>query len=246
LYSLSLGLNTIAGGESGIAIGRGYDVAGSGSDRPLLASGTVSINMSQNTVAQTSGHGALAANSLIIGGINHNIPSNSTRSVIIGGNAIKALSADTDTVYMPKVRIGWGTGGALTSGSTSNDVIVRSTGGLLQTRTVASIIATASGVTEESIVVITSATTLSNTTSKNVLVDHSAPITVTLPASPNNGRVFTIKDVSGAALTNNITIAGNGNNIDGSSSASINTNYGSLKLIYSLSLDEWYTMAYIA
>ena len=55
---------------------------------------------------------------------------------------------------------------------------------------------------------------------------------------------FKIKD-KGDALANNITIAGNGNNIDGAANATINTDYGALNLMYSLSDDEWYTLAFI-
>lgn len=54
---------------------------------------------------------------------------------------------------------------------------------------------------------------------------------VTLPAAiPVSGTRVVVKDVAGSAGTNNITIAGNGNNIDGAASQIIATNYGSFTL----------------
>jgi hypothetical protein len=103
--------------------------------------------ISRNTSAQVVGHGVLSQDSIILGGLNHNIPATSPRSAILGGNGIKAVASVPDTVYLPKVRIGQGTGGAITSGSTSSDVIVRNIGGILETRTISSLISSASGVT---------------------------------------------------------------------------------------------------
>ncbi len=57
-------------------------------------------------------------------------------------------------------------------------------------------------------------------------------ITATLPlltAVPRGFRV-TVKDESGTAGSSNITVSGNGSNIDGSSTKVINTNYGSYDL----------------
>lgn len=53
---------------------------------------------------------------------------------------------------------------------------------------------------------------------------NTGAITVLLPSTPSIGRSFEIKD-NGNAATNNITIDGNGNNIDGSSTLVISTNY---------------------
>lgn len=62
-------------------------------------------NISRNTSAQTVGHGSLAQDGFIIGGIDHNIPTDSQRSVVIGGNAIKARATDPDNVYVPYFNI---------------------------------------------------------------------------------------------------------------------------------------------
>lgn len=65
------------------------------------------------------------------------------------------------------------------------------------------------------------------------ITDTSAPRTVTLPAvSGNTGRVLVIKDATGAAATNNITVDGNASEtIDGATTYVINTNYGSVTLV---------------
>jgi hypothetical protein len=61
--------------------------------------------------------------------------------------------------------------------------------------------------------------------------NHSAPVTVTLPAASlfNFGRVHTIKDVSNNAVTNNITInVTGGGTIDGSATKVINANLNNI------------------
>ena len=79
------------------------------------------------------------------------------------------------------------------------------------------------------------------------LVDTSSlAITITLPATPINGLVFRIKDASSNALTNNITVARNGNNIDGAGNdASINTDGGALELVYNIVLGSWYVFSFV-
>jgi hypothetical protein len=52
-------------------------------------------------------------------------------------------------------------------------------------------------------------------------------ITVNMPATVGLDRHILIKDVSGDAAANNITVSGNGNSIDGAGSQTINTDYGS-------------------
>jgi hypothetical protein len=64
----------------------------------------------------------------------------------------------------------------------------------------------------------------------------SGSITLTLPASPVDKTKYIIKDQNGSATTYNIIIDGNGTNIDGASTFTINENYGSITLIYGNSL----------
>jgi hypothetical protein len=65
-----------------------------------------------------------------------------------------------------------------------------------------------------------------------IAANSSSSHTITLPATPSNGEVHVIKDITGTAGTNNITISGNGNNIDGSSSKLIATNYGNMRVTF--------------
>ncbi len=133
-YATALGVSVAATNAGAVAIGFGSDVAGSASDKLVLASGINAINVSCNDSNQIVGHGAQAQGSGVLGGMNGNVPSNSTYSVTVGGYGIKATSGVSYTVFLPKVRIGYGTSGALTSGSTSNDVIVRGAAGELMVR----------------------------------------------------------------------------------------------------------------
>ena len=57
--------------------------------------------------------------------------------------------------------------------------------------------------------------------------------TLTLPPSPPIGTNYIIKDSSGSAGTNNITVSANtGNTVQGSASTSITTDFGSVQIIY--------------
>ena len=62
-------------------------------------------------------------------------------------------------------------------------------------------------------------------------VDVEGPATIVLPIAPV-GTVFIVKDIDGDAAVNPITIAGLGSTIDGSPTATIDTNYGSITLIF--------------
>ena len=59
-----------------------------------------------------------------------------------------------------------------------------------------------------------------------------APLTINMPASPTIGDTYEIKDTNASASSNNITISGNGNNIDGASTFVISINYASIKLTF--------------
>lgn len=73
----------------------------------------------------------------------------------------------------------------------------------------------------------------------HLVVDTSGgTATINLDGNPENGLVRFIKDL-GNANSNNITVDGNGNNIEGSSSQTINTDYGQLKVMYSDNAGEW-------
>lgn len=69
----------------------------------------------------------------------------------------------------------------------------------------------------------------------------STPSTVTLPATAEEGQTYIIKDRDGNATASNfITIAGNGNTIDGNANILIRNRYGSFTLVWSGS--EWHVI----
>ncbi len=65
-----------------------------------------------------------------------------------------------------------------------------------------------------------------------IIVDSSSARTIVPMASPLTGQTYRIKDNVGSAAANNITITPSGKNIDGSASYVINTNYGTVDIVY--------------
>ena len=81
----------------------------------------------------------------------------------------------------------------------------------------------------ESYVSVTGATYAAKAGDRLIGVNRAGAVTVTLPtAQLRAGRTYTVKDESGAAATNNITVATEGSEtIDGSATDVISDNYGS-------------------
>ena len=74
----------------------------------------------------------------------------------------------------------------------------------------------------------------------NYFVDTTVARTLTLPASPALGDTIVIYDASGTAATNNITIARNGNLINGqSTNAIIDVNQSSSIFVYTGATVGW-------
>jgi len=112
--SHSEGLCTIASGYYSHAEGRGAIASGYGSHAGgygnlsynILAEGCASFNHSTNSGSQILGHGAIADQSVILGGINHNIEAGNTNAAIIGGDTIKLTGTDyIDTTAVSKLAI---------------------------------------------------------------------------------------------------------------------------------------------
>lgn len=72
-------------------------------------------------------------------------------------------------------------------------------------------------------------------------ISVAGAVSETLIAAPSDARTITIKDESGLAGTNNITVfAGAGDTIQGAASKIINTNYGYLSLYYDAADKIWF------
>ena len=75
---------------------------------------------------------------------------------------------------------------------------------------------------------------------RRYFVDTTAARTLTLPGSPTLGQEIVIFDASGSAGTNNITLARNGNKINGlTENAIIDVNSAAAVLIYTGSTIGW-------
>ena len=68
----------------------------------------------------------------------------------------------------------------------------------------------------------------------------SGAVTMTLPATPSAGDIVSVKDYAGTFATNNLTIARNGSNLDGSAADAVrNTDNESLTLVYVDGTQGW-------
>ena len=65
-----------------------------------------------------------------------------------------------------------------------------------------------------------------------LLCDTAAAVTVTLPAAPTTGQQYIVADSAGTAATHNITVDGNGNNINGAATLTMSTNYEVITLTF--------------
>lgn len=84
------------------------------------------------------------------------------------------------------------------------------------------------------VVVVTTTPYLALATDLFIGVNNTGlvPFSVVLPANPQTGKVYIVKDVSGTAAVDPITITAVGHTIDGAASATINTNFGSVTLVF--------------
>lgn len=90
-------------------------------------------------------------------------------------------------------------------------------------------------VTTPSVRVVTGGGDITALNTDNVIVvdkDTGAATTVFLPAVPADSQLLIVKDGKGDANSNNITLDGNGGNIDGGSTLVIGSSYGWNQLIW--------------
>lgn len=219
--SMAFGGNIGVYGERSFAFGYGRICA----DRAFI----LSTNQNNDVRGTYSG---------IIGGRNNDIKSGNTFTTLIGGNNID-LTGNTyasHTVVSNLAIFNQPSGG--TSGDT---ILVRdSTTGIIKQINQLGV-----GNTQLNLLDISGITTSTISDDNHVLIvdTSTSSQTVTLPSAPSDGLVFKIKD-SGSAGINNITIDGNAKNIDGLSTATIDTNYGGYEIIYFAQNDAWYILSF--
>jgi len=81
------------------------------------------------------------------------------------------------------------------------------------------------------VTIVTSSPTTATSSQYFLGVNVAGPSSIILPTSVV-GKVFVVKDVSGNAFTNPITITAIGHTIDGQNSYVLNVNYGSITLVF--------------
>ena len=98
----------------------------------------------------------------------------------------------------------------------------------------------------EAYITVTSTSYAAKAGDRVIGVNYAGAVTITLPtAQLRAGRVYTVKDESGAAATNNITVATEGSEtIDGSATDVISENYGSKT--YYCDGSNWFTVPLLA
>lgn len=90
---------------------------------PFVTAVGTAINISRNTSSQVDGNGALAGDSGIILTVDGHIPADATGSITIGGDTIVVPAATTNTVFMPKLRIGQGTNATIANSSSTDESV---------------------------------------------------------------------------------------------------------------------------
>jgi len=216
----SLALQTNTTGCNNVAIGYGS----------LYSNSTGCNNV---TIGYCAGYGETTSNKLYISNSSTTQPliygDFSSKCVIVHG-AFKT-SGTTSLLVAPNI------------GTISDQVLVRNSGtGEIKT------VAGASLGDKNNIyakTTVTGSTLLTTGSTYVILVNHSAPATITLPASPIDGQVFRIKDAAYIALSVPITIGRNGKNVDRQAAdALINTDAGALELVYDATLG-WFSFSFI-
>lgn len=210
-------------GAGNVAVGKDAALAFQG-----VAANNVCIGISTGSVAAFTG-----VNNVIIG------PSVCSTTLVTGGSniyigassAIDATSSSTSN----ELKIG-NSSTPVISATAINSTPVITLGGAT---TISGITTTSSGrIFKVTDVTSTPYTVLSS--DYFLAVKKASTVAITLPTAPANGTRYEVKDVSGAAGANAITISrGGSDTIDGATTAVINTNYGALTFTYNTANTIW-------
>jgi len=158
----------------------------------------------------------------------------------ITDNAIDADKIEDGTIVAADIAPGTITNDKL-AGSIANDKLANSSITVNGTSVSLGGSVTAGKVQWQSVVTADGSTATSATAGYGYFIDTtSAAHTLTLPGSPSAGDTIAIKDYAGTFGTNALTIARNGNNIQGvANNSEISTNRASVVLVYIDATKGW-------
>ncbi len=205
LHSLSSGsLNTVLGNGAGTNINSGQSNTLVGAD----AGAGITTGINNTAIGETSLSTSNGSNNIALGvGAGSNAGPTTSSNIWIGNNG----SANDQNV----IRLGTqGSGAGQQSQTFIAGVINTVSGRVVKTTTPGAY----------------PYTTL--TTDYVILASSTAAHTINLIAAPVTGTTYRIKDVTGSASINNITITPAAGNIDGGTSLVLNTNFASVDLVY--------------
>lgn len=193
--------------------------------------GDITGNPGASVVSAISGSSPIAITPAALQWLN----TTTTPSLKQADNTTNSATATSMTVQAQNATGTSATGGdlVLTSGtgtSVAGNVTVQAGGTTIVQATPSKFI-TSKGV-RKSLTTVTGTYSVLATDENLIVTTNAAPFTITLPGSPSAGDFYLVKDGVGNSATNNITVSGNGNNIDGSSNYSLNINYGAIGLMY--------------
>lgn len=176
-------------------------------------------------IGQGAGADAIAA------ALSGDVTMDAAGAVTIANNAITSAKINAGAVTAGKYGAG-----SIATGDIANNAVTPAKADLAQAWNHTGLVSAKGGFEVKVTVSATNYTALTGDTVIGI-TDTTAARTVTLYAiSGNTGKVLIIKDMSGAAATNNITIDGNAaETIDGAATKVINTNYGSMTLVCDVS-----------
>jgi len=261
--TLDYNLSNILIGNEGPAITSGFSNIGIGASALIsITSGGANVAIG-DTAADSLNTGA---NNVIVGVNAGGALTNATQCVAVGTGALAASTAGSGnrnvavgylalgnvTTGTANIGIGTSAGGNYTGAEASNicisnagtlgeSHIIRigtqgSSGGEQTDCYLAGVLHTTSGRTVN-VTTPGAYPYTALTTDYLIKIDTSSARTINLLASPETGREYIVKDTVGSAAANNITVSGNGKNIDGAASYTMNINYASITVVYNGS--EW-------
>lgn len=173
-----------------------------------------------------------------------------TYNIIVAGNGKNidgatsyTLSANFSSVGLVYTGTQWSLLDKTISSGTYDATGVAITGGSINNTTIGGTTPAAgsftnltyTGAVTAHLYVFTSGASYTCVATDNVIVVNKgtgSATTITLSSSPSTGKIITIKDGKGDAATNPITVTPAAGTIDGAANVTINSNYGSVDLIY--------------